>query len=90
MNIMGDLVIPKAKDTVALGLKPFRAPLVAQTGLTFAMLRPVDLNNETCRRTGKIGNEFSNRHLPPKVSAARLETFQIAPQPHFRLGRLFP
>jgi len=75
MNILGDLVVPKAKDTVALGLKPFCTQLVAPASFTFAMLRPVDLNDETRRRTGKIDNEFSDRHLPAKVSAARREAF---------------
>ena len=75
MNILADLVVPKAEDSVALGLKPFCTQLVAPASFTFAMLRPVDLNDETRRRTGKIDNEFSDRHLPAKVSATRRETF---------------
>ena len=75
MNIMRDVAIPKTKDTIALGHEPFCTQQVAQASFIFTMLRPVDLNNETRRRTGKIDNEFSDRHLPPKVSASRLETF---------------
>jgi len=75
MNIVGDLVVPKAKDTIALGLKPFFTQLIAPANFTSAMLRAVNLNNKMRRRAGKIDNEFADRHLPPKVSAARVETF---------------
>jgi hypothetical protein len=90
INIMCDLIVPKAKDTIAFGLKPFRTQLVSQTSFIFAMLRTVDLNNEARRRTGKIDNELSDWHLPSKVSAAGLEALQIAPEPNFWVGRTFP
>ena len=53
-----------------------------------AVLRAIHFNNETRGRTGEIDDEVSDRHLPSKMCAARLQAFQVPPQPHFGAGRI--
>lgn len=73
VDISGDVVVPEAEDAVALGFKPFRAFLIVGEGGLFAMLRSIDLDDEVRGRADEIGNEISDRHLPPEMGAFRLK-----------------
>jgi hypothetical protein len=45
-DVLRDVVIPEADHTVTLGLKPTSAFLVTNGLLSFAMLRPIDFDQQ--------------------------------------------
>jgi hypothetical protein len=87
-EILPDVVIPETEHAVALAFEPLRSHPVADFRLAFAMLRTVDFDDETARRTGKVDDIISDGHLAAEMSAARPKPLQMAPQQSFGVGRI--
>ena len=79
IDVLSNVVVPKADDTIAFGFKPLRPLLVTRAAVFTSMLRTIHFNDEAGGRTGKIGDEVSDRHLTTKVRALCFQAFEPAP-----------
>jgi hypothetical protein len=60
IDVCRDVVIPKAKDPIALALKPRGSLAVAYYLHVVAMLRAIDFNQQFSGHTGKISDETAD------------------------------
>jgi hypothetical protein len=87
-DVLADIIIPDAKDSVTFSFKPSRPLLVAPSIFLFAVLRTIDFNDEASGGAGKIDDEFSDWHLAAKVSTAHFKLAQTTPEIQFSIGRI--
>ncbi len=57
-DVLADIIIPDAKNSVTFSFKPSRPLLVAPSIFLFAVLRTIDFNDEASSGAGKIDDDF--------------------------------
>ena len=88
LDVSADIVVPDTKHTIAFAREPSRTRLVTNSLRIVAMLRSIDLDDQSRRHTGKIGDVRSDRDLPAKVSSRDWYTAEVTPEPCFRIRRI--
>jgi hypothetical protein len=90
LGVLRNIVVPEAKDPIPLRFEPFRPLPIANKARPLAMLRAVNLDNESGRWARKIDDETPNRHLPSEMRAACLDLLQGTPKASLRISRILP
>ena len=79
-------VVPEAKDCPA---EVGQSPVAHSIAGGFAMLRSVDLDNESPGWTGEIDDVAGDRHLAPKCQAHQPVCPYLVPEHQFGIGHRF-
>ena len=78
-QIVGDLGIPEANNTISLLLEPKLPLAIALGGFIFIMMTPVEFDDQASGRTKEVRDIGTDRSLPPKMGAFYRQFFQRAP-----------
>jgi hypothetical protein len=69
LQILQNVIVPKAQDSVAARLQPFRSSAVAYLSAKFGVLPSVDFDHELGAWTEEVDNIRTNRLLPAERDA---------------------
>jgi len=86
-QVVGDLVISNPKDAKSLALHPGIASGVSSS---IDVRGAVDLDNQPCGRTEKVGNVGADRNLSAKLESVQLLGAKPVPQPLLCPGAVQP
>jgi len=81
-----NVVVPKAKDTITLRLKPLGSSNIVILTL-LCMLRSIKLDNDLAGVPREIRDVDSDRRLSAKMQAERLQRTQQIPKLALGIGR---
>jgi len=79
-QLIRDLGIPKADDSISFLLKPKLPFAVALGGFVVIMMSTVEFNDQTLGRTEEVYDIGTNRRLASEVRAIYWELLQSAPE----------
>jgi len=88
IHIADDVIVPKAKSSIALTRKECVTPQIISRPVR--MLSAIRLNNQTKLNTKKIGNVRTHRHLSTELRIAQLPISQARPKQRLRMGLVSP
>jgi hypothetical protein len=77
IKVRHHIMVPEAQDAISLRRKKLRPRLIP--GAICLMLAAVDLDNQSCCRTGEVGKERLDWHLPLKTPTIETTTAQGRP-----------
>jgi hypothetical protein len=80
-QLIGNVGIPKADDTISLMLKPKLPLTIALSRLVVVVVSAVKFDDETCGGAEEVDNIRADRSLPSKMRAIDRQFFQGTPQP---------
>jgi len=81
VDVVQDVVVPEAQDTIALRFQEFGSPVVL-LGLC-KMLAAVQFDNQLCLRRAEVDNISADGVLSAELDAIESLEAQVGPQPGF-------
>ena len=79
-QLVVDVGIPEAEDTIAFCFEPPLAPQVAASLIVFVVMTAVEFDDEVCGRTKEIDDVRTDRSLASEMRALQRKLFQRTPQ----------
>jgi hypothetical protein len=79
IDVVGDVVVPKTDNAVALVIEPSRAFIVVRLFQGISMLRAIHLDDKARRHACKICKIRADGYLSPEMRALRFQSPKLPP-----------
>jgi hypothetical protein len=89
-DIVQDIVVPKAQDTIAARFHEFRARCIRYHPIVLRMTAAIDFDNHSTLVACKIRKVRPDRCLPAKMRVANMQSPEMPPKFTLRVSHCAP